>query len=139
MKTIGGNSGYIGYSMSKRARQARVNGSFPKTDFKKEYGISDRLFKVLEKSGIVHVSEWHHTSKYGNRTNFYSWRDDSDLEVWTEKGSEIKSLSKSLKKEPKLTDYHATREGMNLFTINCDSIYQYNKTIISKIEAIFNE
>lgn len=35
MKRIGGNSGYVGYSMSKRAVSARNEGAYPKTDFKK--------------------------------------------------------------------------------------------------------
>lgn len=139
MKTIGGNSGYVGYSMSKRAQQARNKGIFPKTDFKKEYGLSERLFKVLEKRGIVYVSEWHHTSKYGNRTDFYTWRDDSDLEIWLNKGSVIKSLARKMKRGPKLMDYPATREGMDRYTIDCDLIHQHNKVLIDRIESIFNE
>ena len=41
------NSGYVGYSRSVRASQARQNGSFPKTDFKKEYGLSAKAFDAL--------------------------------------------------------------------------------------------
>ena len=139
MKSFGGNSGYVGYSMSKRAQQARNNGVFPKTDFKKEFGISERLFKVLEEKKIVYVSEWHHTSKVGNRTNFYSWRDGSDLGIWINKESEINSLVRKIKKEPKLMDYPATREGMDRYTIDCETIHQYNKAISEQIENIFNE
>ena len=139
MRSFGGNSGYVGYSMSKRAQQARNNGIFPKTDFKKEFGISERLFKVLEEKKIVYVSEWHHTSKVGNRTNFYSWRDGSDLGIWINKESEIKSLARKMKKEPKLMDYPATREGMDRYTIDCETIHQYNKAISEQIENIFNE
>ena len=139
MRSFGGNSGYVGYSMSKRAQQARNNGIFPKTDFKKEFGISERLFKVLEEKKIVYMSEWHHTSKVGNRTNFYSWRDDSDLGIWINKESEIKSLARKMKKEPKLMDYPTTREGMDRYTIDCDSIHQHNKSISKQIQSIFNE
>ena len=139
MKSFGGNIGYVGYSMSKRAQQARNNGIFPKTDFKKEFGISERLFKVLEEKKIVYVSEWHHTSKVGNRTNFYSWRDGSDLGIWINKESEINSLVRKIKKEPKLMDYPATREGMDRYTIDCETIHQYNKAISEQIENIFNE
>ena len=125
--------------MSKRAQQARNNGIFPKTDFKKEFGISERIFKVLEEKKIVYVSEWHHTSKAGNRTNFYSWRDNSDLGIWINKESEINSLVRKIKKEPKLMDYPATREGMDRYTIDCETIHQYNKAISEQIENIFNE
>ena len=133
MLIYGGNNGYIGYSMSKRAAQARKNGLYPKIDFKKEYGISSRLFKVLEEMKIVYVSEWHHTSKVGNRTNFYSWRDDSDLQIWVEKEAEIKSLARALKKYPELMNYPATREGMERYTIDCDSIHLHNMAIKNKI------
>ena len=44
MKTFGGNSGYVGYSMSKRALNARNEGSYPKTDFKKEYSVTASHF-----------------------------------------------------------------------------------------------
>jgi 2-polyprenyl-3-methyl-5-hydroxy-6-metoxy-1,4-benzoquinol methylase len=70
---VGGNSGYIGYSMSKRAAEAREEGRFPKGDFCKEYGVSRAHFDTLVKAGVIDNSEWHHTSSYGNRTEFYEW------------------------------------------------------------------
>lgn len=73
MKAIGGNSGYVGYSMSVRAMEAKDNGRYPKTQFKKEYTINDKTLNVLVDLGIIDNTEWHHTSKYGNRTTFYSW------------------------------------------------------------------
>lgn len=82
MKTIGGNSGYIGYSMSKRALTARNEGAFPKTDFKKEYSVTSLHFSYLEEAGIIYVSEWHHTSKFGNRTDFYRWSEDEYIELY---------------------------------------------------------
>ena len=64
-RLVGGNSGYVGYSMSKRAEQAREEGRYPKTDFKKVYNISDKTLKALVSAGIIDDNEWHHTSKYG--------------------------------------------------------------------------
>lgn len=72
-RSIGGNSGYVGYSMSVRAANARDDGRYPKTDFKKVYGISDKVLKVLVDLGIISDNEWHHTSKFGNKTTFYGW------------------------------------------------------------------
>lgn len=69
----GGNSGYIGYSMSKRAAEARERGRFPKTDFRKYYDVSPKMLEFLVDNGYVSDSEWHHTSKYGNKTVFYDW------------------------------------------------------------------
>lgn len=85
MTTFGGNRGYVGYSMSKRAADARNEGKFPKTGFKKEYGITGKLFNILEDIGVIGVQEWHHTSMYGNRTDFYGWEDEEDLGVWNER------------------------------------------------------
>ena len=71
----GGNSGYVGYSMSKRAFNAREDGAYPKTDFKKNYNISQPLLDILVNAGVVSDDEWHHTSMYGNKTTFYRWND----------------------------------------------------------------
>lgn len=73
---FGGNSGYIGYSESVRSAEAKLRGKFPKTTFKKEYGLSEKKFKELVSRGIVATHEWHHTSKFGNRTDFYEIDDE---------------------------------------------------------------
>ena len=72
MKSIGGNSGYVGYSESVRAYNAKQEGKYPKTLFKKEYGITEKKFKELEERGVIYISEWHHTSKFGNKTDFWA-------------------------------------------------------------------
>ena len=71
----GDNSGYVGYSMSKRAFNAREDGAYPKTDFKKNYNLSQPLLDMLVNAGVVSDDEWHHTSMYGNKTTFYRWND----------------------------------------------------------------
>lgn len=76
MTTFGGNSGYVGYSISKRGHQAKKEGRYPKTQLCKEYGISPRDFNEALDLGIVSRSEWHHTSKFGNRTEFYELEDE---------------------------------------------------------------
>lgn len=75
MKSFGGNSGYIGYSESVRSSQAKTEGRFPKTEFKKVYGISEKKFQELLACDVIYQSEWHHTSKYGKRTKFYDIAD----------------------------------------------------------------
>lgn len=75
MKAIGGNSGYIGYSESVRSYNAKKEGKYPKTLFKKEYGITEKKFKELEERGVISISEWHHTSKFGNKTDFWAVND----------------------------------------------------------------
>ena len=95
-KRFGGNSGYVGYSMSKRAVQAREEGRFPKTDFKKEYGVSAKAFDALVDAGIISDGEWHHTSMYGNKTTFYSWEEDGFADFYAEHKKEIDAAAKGL-------------------------------------------
>lgn len=70
----GGNSGYVGYSMSVRAAEAREEGKYPKTDFCRYYKVSPKLLAALVDARLINDSEWHHTSMYGNRTTFYEWQ-----------------------------------------------------------------
>lgn len=91
----GGNSGYQGYSMSKRAVEAREEGRYPKTDFKKVYGINDATLNALVELNVISNNEWHHTSKYGNKTKFYSWIDDDYIPLFEGNKKEIQALIKN--------------------------------------------
>lgn len=135
MKTIGGNSGYIGYSMSKRALTARNEGAFPKTDFKKEYSVTSLHFSYLEEAGIIYVSEWHHTSKFGNRTDFYRWSEDEYIELYQSAKKEISAFIKSVGKAPKMADYSI--ENMQLFCMDHDAYIKRKKEVVKKIQNIF--
>lgn len=96
-RSIGGNSGYVGYSMSKRAAQAREEGRYPKTDFKKVYNMPQRTLDALVEAGIIDNGEWHHTSKMGNRTTFYGWDLDDYALIYAENKKEIDELAKGEK------------------------------------------
>lgn len=107
-RTIGGNSGYVGYSMSKRAAEAREEGRYPKTDFKKEYGVSGKSFDLLQKAGIIYNSEWHHTSKFGNRTDFYSWDEPEFAEYYAANKKRIdKAINEVEKLKPEYNELKA--------------------------------
>ena len=93
---FGGNSGYVGYSMSKRAAKAREDGRYPKTDFRKEYGVSPKSFDALVDAGIIDNSEWHHTSVYGNKTTFYGWKGLSGY-IYAANKKEIDKMVKGYK------------------------------------------
>jgi hypothetical protein len=92
-KFVGGNSGYIGYSMSKHAYYARQDGKYPKTDFKKNYKITENSLNILIDAGFINDSEWHHTSKFGNKTIFYSWDEDYYQDIYVENKKEIDKIS----------------------------------------------
>ena len=136
----GGNSGYVGYSMSKRAAQAREEGRFPKTDFKKEYGVTEKSFNALVKIGAIDDSEWHHTSKYGNKTTFYRWDDDLYESVYRDNKAEIDKLARAYQsKLPKMEDYPLTQEGMDAFTEEHERVIAENKTVLNAIETRIDE
>lgn len=85
-KYYGGNSGYVGYSKSKRAVDAEDRGLKNKTqmniDFTKEIidyikketneDVKLTLLSIRKELPNINADEWHHTSKYGNKTNYYS-------------------------------------------------------------------
>lgn len=93
-RAFGGNSGYDGYSMSIRARNARAEGKFPKTDFRKIYNVSQASFDALLRTHWILNSEWHHTSKYGNRTQFYEWDKPEIADFYLENKTTIDRLAR---------------------------------------------
>ena len=93
-KVYGGNSGYVGYSMSKRAALARKEGRFPKTDFKKEYGVTGKALDALVKAKVISDNEWHHTSMYGNKTTFYEWGEKEYADFYAENKKEIDDMAR---------------------------------------------
>lgn len=78
----GGNSGYIGYSKSKRAAEAERRGLRNKSQMNREFleEVNEllpperrvTLKKIKENLDNMRYDEWHHTSKYGNKTYYYS-------------------------------------------------------------------
>ena len=93
---FGGNSGYVGYSMSKRAAEAKEEGRYPKTEFKKEYHITEKSLDMLTRLGFIDNSEWHHTSMYGNKTPFYGWTEDELADDYLKHKKEIDTLCKGI-------------------------------------------
>jgi len=88
-------SGYVGSSMSVRAAEAYSDGKKPLSKWSKAdileaargEGASDELIERLAKRSLSDLrasalfsSEWHHTSKFLNETDFYEIKDLEDLE-----------------------------------------------------------
>jgi len=79
-------SGYVGQSMSVRAKQAYDSGEMPKSKWTKSAIIEEleNMFGEEEASGfkkfsrqtlfdgVCSYSSWHHTGKFANATEFYS-------------------------------------------------------------------
>ena len=84
------NSGYIGYSMSVRAKEAYENGEKPLSKWTKAAIIAalknargEEFANVAKEYPLSVLKEvclewasWHHTSKHFNKTDFYQFSDD---------------------------------------------------------------
>ena len=88
------NSGYIGYSMSRRAAEAYEDGEMPKSKWTKKAMIAaikdacddldlayDPAIEKMKKDELFHTflynSSWHHTGKFFNETDFYAIVEDA--------------------------------------------------------------
>jgi predicted nucleotidyltransferase len=135
----GGNKGYVGYSMSKRAANAREEGRFPKTDFKKEYGITDASLDALVEAGLIDNTEWHHTSVRGNRTPFYGWTDPSYADYYTEHKAEIDKAARELAKaEPSMGDFEASEIGMDEYSRKHQEWVEQRDTFTQQMQEEFD-
>ena len=125
----GGNSGYIGYSMSKRAAEAREEGRYPKTDFKKVYDMPQVTLDALVEAGVINDKEWHHTSVYGNKTTFYGWGAYGEYPYMSEYYKAHKAeIDEAAKNHRDLTPF---LDGFREFEADEDA----NNTFIAKLKA----
>lgn len=127
------NSGYSGFSMSRRAVEAYDNGEMPISKWTKKaifesiddcYEESELPFSLdvlkkapleLLKDMVLHHSSWHHTSQYANATHFYSIDNEkiSSLtnEVILDRINNFKKPSSSLQKKENNILYVKVRYG----------------------------
>jgi hypothetical protein len=79
---FGGNSGYVGYSKSVRAVNAEERGLRSKSQIDKNFleevnallpkENQVTLKQIKDNLKFINADEWHHTSMYGNKTDYYS-------------------------------------------------------------------
>lgn len=88
------NSGYIGYSMSRRAAEAYEGGEMPRSKWTKKAMVAaiedacdeldleydpaiEKMKKVELFDTFLYNSSWHHTGKFFNETDFYAIDEDA--------------------------------------------------------------
>ena len=88
------SSGYVGWSMSRRAAAAYEDGEMPKSKWTKKAMVAaikdvcddldlvyDPAIEKMKKDELFHTflynSSWHHTSKFFNETDFYAIDEDA--------------------------------------------------------------
>ena len=88
---------YIGYSMSEGAKRAYEEGKVP---FSKLKPITKQILRIITNGNPQEwASEWHHTSKYYNRTWFYDKNIDRIIETNIEKAKELILVVKKMMNE----------------------------------------
>jgi len=123
MLNFGGNCGYVGYSMSKRAAAAYENNERPRTKWTKKellksiesiceaerYEVPEVLYTFKKEelaSRFLSYAGWHHTSKYGNETDFFGIDEEKVAEFCDPASFYAK---KAEEKEEEEADRHAQR------------------------------
>lgn len=109
----GGNSGYVGYSKSKRAVNAEERGLRNKSQMDKDFlnEVNDILLcngeqkvtltQIKKNLDHIRADEWHHTSMYGNKTNYYSAETIAD---YFSTNKQNRAAEQALKKEELLNE-----------------------------------
>lgn len=164
--------GYVGQSMSVRARKAYESGEMPLSKWTKQAIIDEMEWQgysndVIDNARTYPLSElrevalerssYHHTSKYANRTDFYSLKEDLsglkpygeeesyDIEanIRNEKESMINEISNYLAKhkgEKATIDY---RRGNAYVVTDKDKVgtyvdYSLNEDDVNKLVDLHN-
>lgn len=120
---MGANSGYVGWSMSRRAAFAYWCGERPRSKWTKAATIEgvlaveqeqesdpfwgqvdlDRYLAETLRRYFLHQSSWHHTGKYFNETDFYAIDEDvvarNDAEELAELDAQVRAEKKDKPQE----------------------------------------
>lgn len=67
-------AGYAGFSKSNNAVEAENSGRFPASVLAKKLKVNVEAIKAL-----LYPSEWHHTAKFYNRTDYYDIEDALEI------------------------------------------------------------
>ena len=92
-------SGYNGFSKSNNACDAEANGRFPASECAKRLGVPVEFVRAQG------TSEWHHTSKHYNCTDYYdldSIREHLDTDEGSAQFDAIKSELQAKKSAPEI-------------------------------------
>lgn len=122
------NSGYVGWSMSRRAAEAYESGEMPKSKWTKKAIIGavraacdeldlmydphiERLRKDELFGQFLYASSWHHTSKFFNATDFYAVDEDAVAEVFRPM-TEAELSDRQTEREAAAAEAKAARDAM---------------------------
>lgn len=150
--SLDANSGYKGWSMSKRAAEAYENGEMPISKWTKKAiresvedyfeGENlnfdmDKLFKLplpLLKEKLLTRTSWHHTSKVYNSTNFYSIDEqildiitNDKIDSWREEDKRTKEIIEKQRAEREEKERKEREKTKNVLP------FGFDKNVIDKL------
>lgn len=152
------NSGYVGQSMSVRAKEAYSSGEKPLSKWTKTEIIAriheriedesiddpgEELLKALPSFSLQTLKElclsessWHHTGKFFNETNFYDVCELPTLEIFQER-EETNKEEREAKKQAKKQRYAVVTYfwNENRGSMKHPNIYDCEKTFLAIIQG----
>ncbi len=139
------NSGYDGYSMSKRAAESYEHGSMPKSKWTKaeilshieNKSIREKLKKCrvdVLRDKVLQYDGWHHTSSYCNETSFYCIDETYVANLTDEDIDELIATPKPEKKVEEVTRYKA-----NIYYAEWSGTRNHPKRIDKCLENVYIE
>lgn len=130
MSYYNNNSGYIGQSMSVRAKEAYNNDEMPLSKWTKSefaYHLEGTKLEHLLKLNVnelrlycLDLTSWHHTGKFYNQTDFYSLKDLDELE-----SIDVESIIKD--REPKARKPKEPKPKPTFITALIKRVYKENR------------
>ncbi len=96
--------GYVeeenGRLISRRAKEAEEDGSFPKQKFISHYKVSNRGFRLLSKLGLIGYAGWHHTGNSFKKTDYYGWSEEPFADAYSKNKKDLEEIEKRLEETP---------------------------------------
>lgn len=120
--------------LDNRDLPARRAGKLPKSEFKREFGMTEKEFCVLQKAGMIGCYERHKTLK--GWKEYFEWVVCTYEECWFEHYDEIRRLVRSVKEPPANKKFPLNDEGTKAFLRECQRRRVINKKALQEIHSL---
>lgn len=116
--------------LDNRDLPARRAGKLPKAEFKREFGMTEKEFCVLQKAGMIGCYERHKTPK--GWKEYFEWEICSYEGCWFEHYEYITRLVRAIKEPPASSKY----DDINAFLLECKKRRETNKKALQELKSL---
>lgn len=120
--------------LDNRDLPARRAGKLPKAEFKRTFGMTEKMFCVLVKAGMIGCFERHKTLK--GWKEYFEWVVCTYEECWYTHYDEIARLVRSMKEPPANKKFPLNDEGTKAFLRECQRRRVTNKKALQEIQSL---